>query len=142
MGPISQIEAVGRDLDGSVLVKVLQGEQLALQFDWADNGGTPIDVTNFAIDADGEFYMAQVSGDSVARMALDEAHAPRSLTVSKVPGITGRFSVLIPSDLYAGDIPANTGNPPVFAFWVKVSDGQPTPTIDEVRVLVIIRRGK
>ena len=138
MARITVGEQIAQRVPSASVYEMLQGERFSLAFDWME-GGTPIDLAQYDVTCTATEHTCTMAGEDVSRLSLVEGAQPRSLTVTKVAGTTGRFLVEIPADLHTGEIPLDviTGLP-CYVTIVTVSapnDGD----IDKLRLLIVQR---
>lgn len=136
---------------GSVLKEVIQGYQSV----WhgtvraeAPAGsapgtlGDPISMTGGSITAECEFYMASVSGESISDFEKIAGSVTRALNIvldADQAANPGRFSIVIPHDIYTAEIPLDATTLPIVLIYIEITLG----TEQRVgRMLIAIRRGE
>lgn len=130
---------------------VIQGYKSTWVGQVNDEAGAGIDLSAATITCTMEFWSATIAvttsrtaGDTATVSSfseLDSAPADASLSVTKDADQSanpGRFTILIPSDIYTGDIEPNTDNLPVGIGMLKYEKGG---EIRVLRFMLAFRRG-
>lgn len=138
------------EAEETLLTVMDQGEQFTWEFTWTDENDDAIDLTGWVITAVAEHKIGQPTGSghttSIDRATIVDPDPPianRALAVtimdqSKVENV-GRFSVLIPEDLW--QLPINPAGElrPVISVFIKSADNGAPPNIDYQPLLITIR---
>ena len=103
--------------------------------------GDPISMTGGSITAECEFYMASVSGESISDFVKIAGSTTRTLNVildADQVANPGRFSMVIPHDIYTAEIPLDATTLPVVLIYIKIAVGSTEMRVG--RMLIAIRR--
>lgn len=143
---MANITTIANPLGGAdqvSLMHLLAGEQRELSGKFTDNDA-PVDITNFAITAQAEHYMADVNGDNISNMVLVDALPTFTLPVTVVNAAQGSFSVTIDKDIISDmrNPEANATRIPVVAVYFSYADHAASPNfVFKHRMLLTFRRG-
>lgn len=107
---VSGLESYVGDVTNVKVFTLTQGEQRILGGQILNTDGTPMDITNFAITAKVDFYLAGmvVTPRSLAITSLAQTDVPKNHTITavKTDAATGLFTITVPAEFYvtpAGD---------------------------------------
>jgi len=143
----SRISSIQHSLGGAENVtarRIVQGTQYEMPLTFRDASGAAIDMTNWDVKANAEYYEGHVddSGEipSVSGLTLAGLEA-RALAVTG-DAAKGAWAVQVPGDLYPGDIPPDaTVNVPIVGVCVTITDDSTPAVIRRFRHLILVRRG-
>ena len=150
--PGTRISDIQHSLSGADNVtarSIIQGTQFNTAIHLTQSG-SPLDTTGWAMTANAEYYKADVAeavtGDTItlaiSNFMIDTTTAARMLTIAAVDASNGRWSIHIPSDLYAGNIPVDmSADVPVVAICITMTAPGADPVIRRFRHLIVVRRG-
>ena len=134
-----------RDIVASQLV---QGSARNIAITIRDEDGNPIDITGNTFEFDTIDATATVtpngSNFTLADLALVDgaAAASRDALVTTTNATAGEVTLYLPTDLFTGTVPFDAvSNVPIVVGTIRWSTGGSTPTIQSIRVLVVIRYG-
>jgi len=151
---ISGIENYIGGADNVKAFSLIQGEQRILSGQILNPDGTAVDITNFAIIAKVDFYLADVTVTSRAmaitnltKTAVAKTH---TITAVKTNDSEGKFNLTVPKDFYVTpgnaqiEIPTDiTVDVPLAVMYIdyNVDSTSETSSIRASRMVFVIRRG-
>ena len=115
-GNITEINDILLTYEDGSLVKVVQGYESVWQFQFLDDNDQPIDLSTWVMSAKAEFYEGTVRSDGFSQLARMKDVPNKPITVTANPDQTtntGQYTMVIPRDLYQGDIMLGASRVPV-----------------------------
>lgn len=141
MARITQLSGIARDVDASVLVEWSVGEQFPVPFDFSDESGQPIDLTQSTFLCVGKWYLATVTASSVSRPARNTTVADVTLSTRLDTSVTGRVFVDIPEVFFTGEVDITSPQSDCVAVILKRDDGGTPKEISNVRFWIQVLDG-
>lgn len=138
---------------GKVLLgEIIQGEQFPFVMTLRDENQDAIDLSDYVLTAKAKFYQGAVTGtgnslqiDRASVQVHDPVIPDLDLVITKtdqtVQANHGKFSTLVPADLYERDIDPIGNVFPIIAMFWTISNGATTPMIDKQRINLVLRFG-
>jgi hypothetical protein len=151
---ISGIENYIGGADNVKSLSLIQGEQRVLSGQIVNADGTAVDITNFAITAKVDFYLADVTvtsrSMSITNLVQNAAAKTHALAGTKTTPAEGKFTITVPKDFYV--TPGNaqieidtdlTVNVPLAVMYIDydTDSSSAASTIRASRMVLVIRRG-
>ena len=138
---------------GRVLLgEYIQGEQYSIAVTLTDANDNPVDLSAYQISGKVKYYHGTISGsgenlevnrDSVREMspAVPDKQLDFTVLDQSQAANLGRFDLLIPTDIFTGDIDPTGETFPILALFWSISDGGNPARINKQRMTLIVRFG-
>ena len=139
----ARVEAIPSS-DETLIVRLIAGETYRLDWTLQGDDQQARDITGYTLTCPYEQYTATIdeAGDEieVSRLKRVEGVPPGNIDVTVLAAVEGRFELLLPADLWQGEVPVNAfKNVPVVLAFLTTEDTRGNTDIQPI--MVIIRYG-